>query len=146
MWQVRNSQGDDIPVLVDIWRRSVLATHHFLSDEHFREIEEIVAVRYLPHAPLWVASDDAGRPAGFMGLTDNNVDSLFIDPDVRGQGIGKLLIAHAHALHGALTVDVNEQNEQAVGFYRKMGFSDTGRSAVDGDGRPYPLLHMSRPA
>ncbi|MEQ9247207.1 MAG: GNAT family N-acetyltransferase, partial [Nitratireductor sp.] len=29
------------------------------------------------------------------------------------------------------------------GFYRKMGFAVTGRSPRDGDGRPYPLLHMS---
>jgi len=41
-------------------------------------------------------------------------------------------------------VDVNEQNDQAVGFYRKMGFTETGRSPTDDDGRPYPLLHMVR--
>jgi putative acetyltransferase len=39
-------------------------------------------------------------------------------------------------------VDVNEQNDQAVGFYRRMGFEVAGRSAVDGLGQPFPLLHM----
>jgi putative acetyltransferase len=41
-----------------------------------------------------------------------------------------------------MTVDVNEQNEQAVGFYLKMGFQVEGRSDEDGFGKPYPLLHM----
>ena len=44
---------------------------------------------------------------------------------------------------GATLVDVNEQNEQAVGFYLKMGFTVTGRSPLDAQGKPYPLLHMA---
>ncbi len=43
---------------------------------------------------------------------------------------------------GATTVDVNEQNEQAVGFYQKMGFRVVGRSERDPLGKPYPILHM----
>lgn len=143
MVQVRESQAGDVAALADIWRRSVLATHDFLSPEHFREIERIVAEAYIPQAPLWVACDEAAVPVGFMGLTGSHVDALFVDPDVRGKGIGRTLLAHARATCGPLTVDVNEQNAQAVGFYRKMGFHDTGRSALDGDGRPYPLLHMA---
>lgn len=37
-------------------------------------------------------------------------------------------------------VDVNEQNEQAVGFYKRMGFTVIGRTGMDGLGKPYPLL------
>lgn len=147
MLDIRTSQSGDVPVLVDIWRRSVQATHHFLSAEDFRAIEEIVAVQYLPQVPVLVARAEGGQVVGFMGLTGSNIDSLFIDPDVRGQGLGKQMIAHAQVTcSDVLTVDVNEQNEQAVGFYRKMGFVQTGRSPVDGDGRPYPLLHLRRQA
>jgi putative acetyltransferase len=41
---------------------------------------------------------------------------------------------------------VNEQNPAAVGFYEALGFTVRGRSPVDGEGRPFPLLHMHRPA
>lgn len=41
-------------------------------------------------------------------------------------------------------LDVNEQNEQAVGFYLHMGFEVAGRSELDGTGKPYPLLHLRR--
>ncbi|KPR39388.1 acetyltransferase, partial [Citrobacter freundii] len=37
---------------------------------------------------------------------------------------------------------VNEQNEQAVGFYKKMGFTVTGRTEVDDLGRAHPLLNL----
>jgi putative acetyltransferase len=46
---------------------------------------------------------------------------------------------------GASTVDVNEQNPQAVGFYLHEGFQQVGRSPLDGLGKPYPLLHLSLP-
>jgi putative acetyltransferase len=37
---------------------------------------------------------------------------------------------------------VNEQNPQGVAFYRHMGFGQVGRSELDGQGNPFPLLHM----
>jgi putative acetyltransferase len=56
-------------------------------------------------------------------------------------------VAHAQARRpGALTVDVNEQNPAAVGFYERLGFVVVGRSPRDGSGRPFPLLHLRRPA
>ena len=43
---------------------------------------------------------------------------------------------------GVRTLDVNEQNPLAAGFYERAGFVVVGRSPVDGAGRPFPLLHM----
>ncbi|PLX92501.1 MAG: GNAT family N-acetyltransferase, partial [Desulfuromonas sp.] len=63
--------------------------------------------------------------------------------EARGKGIGALLVAYAINAQGATNVDVNEQNGQALGFYQHLGFSVTGRSPVDGQGKPYPLLHMA---
>ena len=73
---------------------------------------------------------------------DHVTSTLFVDPDVRGCGVGKLLIEHALSLTPKLTTNVNEQNEQAVGFYQKMGFRVTGRSETDDLGQPYPLLNL----
>ena len=39
-------------------------------------------------------------------------------------------------------MDVNEQNSAARGFYEACGFAVEGRSELDDQGRPYPLLHM----
>jgi putative acetyltransferase len=142
MSQIRLSTESDTAVLADIWRASVRGTHDFLRDADFREIDTLVGEHYLPATRVWVALDAAGRACGWMGLSGAHVDALFVDPASRGLGVGRQLLAHAESIAGRLSVDVNEQNLQAVGFYRRMGFATTGRSPTDDAGRPYPLLHM----
>lgn len=138
---IRRSRHDEGEKLVAIWRRSVDATHDFLSKEYRVELETLVS-SFLPEAPLWVAVTEKDEPVAFMLLTGEHMDALFVDPTVRGCGVGKLLIEHALTLAPKLTTNVNEQNEQAVGFYQKMGFKVTGRSETDDLGKPYPLLHL----
>jgi putative acetyltransferase len=79
---------------------------------------------------------------GFMGMSGSKMESLFLAPEFHRRGAGRRLVRHAQALHGELTVDVNEQNSAACGFYQACGFVVEGRSELDDQGRPYPLLHM----
>lgn len=141
MIRIRTSTPADGEQVVAIWRDAVDATHDFLSAEDRVAIGEEVA-GFLPSAPLLLAVDESDRPLGFMLLDGSHMEALFIDPMCRGTGIGRMLVAHALALHPAITTDVNEQNGQAVGFYERMGFTPTGRSDLDGQGRPYPLVHL----
>ncbi len=97
---------------------------------------------FLPEAPLWLAVDADDRAIGFMLLDGSSMEALFIDPAHRGAGVGRALVARALELHPALTTGVNEQNEQAAGFYERLGFVRTGRSERDGEGRAYPLIHL----
>ncbi|MBP0444638.1 acetyltransferase [Roseomonas sp. SSH11] len=142
MARIRRSSESDLPFLLAIWRGAVRATHGFLSPADFFRIERLVAEDYLPRGGFWVAADDGNRPLGFMGMTGAHVDALFVDPAFHGQGIGRLLLGQALEEAGPVTVDVNEQNGEALGFYRRMGFRPFGRSETDGEGRPYPLLHL----
>lgn len=141
---IRSSRSSDFPHTLDIWRSAVVATHDFLSAEDFAAIEEMVAAHYLPQAELWIAADDDDIALGFMGMTGAQIDSLFVHADGHGRGVGRALVEHAAGLHPVLTVDVNEQNISGAGFYARLGFVTIGRSPVDDDGRPYPLLHLRR--
>lgn len=132
----------DIPRALAIWRGAVDATHRFLSPEHRAEIDVLVAEHYLPTASLWLVEDDAGTVQGFMGLDGSAIDSLFVDPPAHGRGFGTALVEHALALSPDATVDANEQADNAVPFYLARGFEIIGRSETDGDGRPYPLIHL----
>ncbi len=67
---------------------------------------------------------------------------LFVHPAWRGHGIGRRWLVYAIDVLGATTLDVNEQNEQALGFYLHMGLEVVGRSERDDFGKPYPLLPM----
>lgn len=141
MIRIRPSIPADGDRAVEIWCAAVDATHDFLTPEDRAAIEEEVR-SFLPQAPLWLAVDASDRPLAFMLLDGSSMEALFIDPAHRGQGIGKTLVEHAIALHDTVTTDVNEQNAQAAGFYARMGFASTGRSDRDGQGRPYPLIHL----
>lgn len=146
MMKIRPSAGHDLPHVMEIWRRAVDATHHFLSPED-RVAIEVELSTFLPQVSLTLAVDQSDRPLGFMFLHDGHMEALFIHPDHHGQGIGTALVAEALARHPGLTTDVNEQNNQAIGFYQRLGFERIGRSDKDGQGRPYPLLHLRfRPA
>ena len=142
MMTIRPSRADDGRRVIDIWRGAVDATHDFLSPEDRLAIDAMVC-GFLPEAPLWLAVDAHDYPLAFMLLDNGHMEALFVDPAYRGSGIGATLLRHALALHPALTTDVNEQNGQAVGFYERMGFRRTGRSPLDGQGRPYPLIHLA---
>ena len=79
---------------------------------------------------------------GFIGVAEGNIEMLFIHNDYRGRGVGKLLAHYAIENLQALKVDVNEQNTQAVEFYKHIGFTVICRSELDSDGKSYPILHM----
>jgi putative acetyltransferase len=69
---------------------------------------------------------------------------LFVKPQYFGAGIGCNLIKYAADNLNASKVDVNEQNLNAIGFYEKVGFRKVGRSELDGQGKPFPLIQMVR--
>lgn len=199
--RLRRAVTADHAALADLWKRSVVATHHFLTPQAVDELYAAILQEYLPGVEeLWVAEcghsspktpgddtpdskgakpegavnqprpntfppntpgpdmlgtempgpdvprADAFRPVGFMGCNWPQIEMLFVEPEYFGLGIGKRLLGHARqralAEGATLTLDVNEQNPAALAFYEHMGFVVTGRSPVDGQGRPYPLLHM----
>lgn len=141
MQAIRTSSPSDGERIIEIWRRAIDATHDFLSPQDRLQIDEMVC-GFLPKAPLWVAVDGEDYPLAFMFIDHGHMEALFVDPTCHGSGVGTALVRHGLSLHPTMTTDVNEQNSQAVGFYEKMGFRRTGRSPVDGQGRPYPLIHL----
>lgn len=143
MISIRPSRNDDGVRVIEIWCAAVDATHSFLLPED-RVALELLIRDFLPSAPLLLAIDQADQPLAFMLIVDRHMEALFVDPRYRGQGIGALLVRHGLELHPDLTTDVNEQNGQALGFYERLGFRRVGRSKLDSQGRPYPLIHLAR--
>ncbi|WP_263264015.1 GNAT family N-acetyltransferase [Pseudomonas sp. RIT-PI-S] len=139
----------DYPELLRVWEASVRATHAFLPTEYIDELRVLMQERYLDVVMLICVRDQHKRIVGFAGVAAGRVEMLFIDPLFLGQGLGKRLLWYAVEHLNAEALDVNEQNAQAIGFYFSQGFEVVGRSAFDGMGQPFPLLHLrltARPA
>jgi len=145
---IRRALESDRPFLLELWERSVRMTHTFLSESDIAMLKPLVATALTIDAiEWWVAATDEDEPMAFLGYSPATIDALFVDPRYRGRGVGTRLVAHAqHLAGGALRVDVNEQNEAARGFYASLGFESAGRSPTDDAGRPFPIIHMTRPA
>ena len=139
---IREIKETDYPVLVDIWESAVLSTHDFLKQEDFLYYREHL-LAYFQYVALYGCEQD-GRLVGFIGVAENNIEMLFVHNDYRNRGLGKRLVMYAIEKLQVYKVDVNEQNIQAVGFYRHLGFSVITRSDLDAEGKAYPILHMRR--
>jgi putative acetyltransferase len=142
---VRAAKPSDRPRMLDVWERSVRATHDFLSETDVLGLEPLVEAELEAGAIDWSVLAAAEAVVGFLGLAGNTIEALFLDPDHLRRGGGRMLVEHAQRLaRGPLTVDVNAQNAAARLFYDALGFVVAGRSHTDSAGRPFPILHMKR--
>lgn len=127
--------------ILAIWESSVLVTHDFLSPTDFEEIKELVANLNFNDFQVFCSVYE-NTVMGFIGVADEKVEMLFLDPKYFGHGIGKKLLTFAVDELNADKVDVNEQNTKAIKFYQKFGFETFERTDKDDQGREYPLLRM----
>ena len=90
---------------------------------------------------LVIVAECAGEVVGFAAVVGNELDGLFVEPEMWGGGIGRALLdaaAHQARLRGlSLTVLANPS---ARGFYESCGFSVEGEEPT----RFGPALRMSR--
>lgn len=142
IYEVKEKSPLLLQTLLHIWEDSVRATHLFLSDQEIMKIKEYIpeVLDNVPH--LVVAERTPGCPIAFLGTKGERLEMLFLSPEVRGTGLGRLLLEYGVSHYGIREVTVNEQNPGAIGFYRHMGFEVCRRTDSDEEGNPYPLLYM----
>lgn len=112
----------DMKEILDTWESSVRATHDFLSEEKIISIKPQVkeGAKYVIN--FLCVRDKKGLIKAFMGIHDFKIEMLFVGNYSIGNGIGKRLAEYAIEVLNVNYVDVNEQNQQALGFYKHMGF------------------------
>ncbi|MCL2293734.1 MAG: GNAT family N-acetyltransferase [Spirochaetes bacterium] len=137
-------EKENYPDLLKIWEKTVKETHNFLKPEDF-EFYKYRVPYYFTHLSLFVYQDSKGRIKGFLGISKDKVEMLFIDSAFRGKGIGKKFMDFTFNNLKINKVDVNEQNEKAVAFFNHLGFKTIGRSEVDKEGKSYPILYLEKP-
>ena len=82
----------------------------------------------LPDAQTWVALDD-GRIVAVLTLDGDDLDQLYVDPDVAGRGVGSTLVDLAKDLRpGGLALWTFQTNLRAQAFYQAHGFVEVRRT------------------
>ena len=140
---VESVTSENYAEMLHVWEDSVRATYDFITEEDIAFFKPIIIEQAFPAVTLRCVKNEKGAILGFLGVHDSKVEMLFILNESRGQGIGKVLLQYAITKLGATKVDVNEQNPEAVEFYKHMGFNIASRSPLDDMGKPFPILHMT---
>ncbi|MGW1992207.1 GNAT family N-acetyltransferase [Embleya sp. NPDC001921] len=149
--RIRPYRPVDEDAAVDVWSRAGRAAHPFVPGEGEGERERKMREIHLVHADNRVAEAD-GEVVALLGLLDAEIEGgaggeiggLFVAPEAQGTGVGRLLVEHAAALRGALTLEVYEKNTRARGFYARLGFAEEGRRSDEDNDES--LLRLTRPA
>jgi GNAT superfamily N-acetyltransferase len=89
----------------------------FFSPECIKKYSEDI------NSPILVAKLD-DTIVGTVTITDNRVRSFFVDPDMHGNGIGKLLISHGEDImkKNGFTFSYVGSSVFAVPFYQKQWY------------------------
>lgn len=141
---IQRASTHNFEEILVIWEASVRATHHFLKEEDILFYKPLIRNKYLYAVELFCFKDKHDKILGFLGSSEDKIEMLFIHPSYKEKGIGKALLRYAVETLGIHKVDVNEQNEQALGFYKHFGFTVVGRTELDGMGKPYPILYLEQ--
>lgn len=144
MYEVQVRTPQLLTNLLNIWEKSVRATHLFLPDAEINRIKAYVPQALSGVEHLLIAEDEFGKVIAFMGTENNRLEMLFLSAAERGKGIGSQLLQYGIQNYGIQEVTVNEQNPQAIGFYEHLGFKTYKRTDYDEEGNPYPLLYMKQ--
>lgn len=137
---------DDLDTVVALFGRSRAVALPFLQKLHSRDEDRAFLAQYVTSAQTTLARVD-NCLAGFMVRTPGWIDQLYLDPDMRGRGIGRRLVDWAKTESNTLELWCFADNHAARAFYAAQGFAEIG--GTDGDneqGLPDILLRWRRPA
>jgi ribosomal protein S18 acetylase RimI-like enzyme len=110
----------------------------------FVPIEQDEEVEDLKSSRKFVASLDE-EVVGFVGLDDNYLAWLYVDPAHYGKGIGRELLRMGlrEIGEGAWTI-VLDGNRNAIKLYESEGFREVKRFAGDNAGYPCTCVRMEK--
>ena len=117
---IRKLQKADINRVADIWLKTNLKAHFFISEQYWISNYEFVK-EMLPQAEVYVYEDDK-MIQGFIGINDEYIEGIFVSDEMQSQGIGKALLNYAKDKRSKLLLNVYQKNTRAISFYQREGF------------------------
>ena len=120
---IRKFENLDLDAVMQIWLQANLDAHAFIPasfwEAHFEMVRDL-----LSQAELYVHENEATRQIeGFIGLTGNHIEGIFVAKAARSKGVGKALLEYAKSRKPSLTLSVYQKTERALAFYQREQFT-----------------------
>ena len=118
---IRKLQNVDINRVDDIWLKTNLKAHFFIPEQYWISNYEFVK-EMLPQAEVYVYEDDK-MIQGFIGVSDEYIEGIFVSDEMQSCGIGKMLLDYIKDKKDKLQLKVYQKNVRAMSFYQREGFT-----------------------
>ena len=140
---IRKMQNTDINRVADIWLKTNLKAHDFISEQYWTSNYELVK-EMMSQAEVYVYEDDK-MIQGFVGLSKEYIEGIFVSNEMQSCGIGKLLLDYIKNKKVRLRLNVYQKNARALSFYQREGFDIQSEGLDDATGeKEYTLLWLQK--
>ena len=117
---IRELRKVDINKVAEIWLDTNIKTHYFISAQYWESNFELVK-ELLLQATVYVY-EDKQEIQGFIGLSNEYIEGIFVSAEMQSQGIGKILLNYVKGKRNKLILNVYQKNTRAISFYQREGF------------------------
>lgn len=117
---IRELRKVDINKVAEIWLDTNIKTHYFISAQYWKSNFELVK-ELLLQATVYVY-EDKQEIQGFIGLSNEYIEGIFVSAEMQSQGIGKILLNYVKGERNKLILNVYQKNTRAISFYQREGF------------------------
>ena len=117
---IRELRKVDINKVAETWLDTNIKTHYFISAQYWKSNFELVK-ELLLQATVYVY-EDKQEIQGFIGLSNEYIEGIFVSAEMQSQGIGKILLNYVKGKRNKLILNVYQKNTRAISFYQREGF------------------------
>ena len=119
---IRNFKKEDTTKVMTIWTKGNFKAHNFIEKDYWLMNFNKVKEEFLELAKTYVYME-LDEIKGFISiLEEGHIGALFVREDSKRQGIGRKLINHCKDMYENLTLEVYDQNIDAILFFMAMDF------------------------
>ncbi len=136
---IRKLLNGDIDRVAEIWLKTNLKAHYFISNQYWKSNYELVK-EMMSQSEVYVYEADK-MIQGFIGLNDEYIEGIFVSDEMQSCGIGKLLLDYIKDKKERLQLNVYQKNARAISFYQREGFIIEGEGLDEATGeKEYTML------
>jgi putative acetyltransferase len=119
---IRAFEENDLTAIMQIWLDTNIKAHCFIPKEYWTDNYEMVR-SVLPQAEIYVYENDATKQIdGFIGLSNEYIEGIFVREGIQSNGIGKQLLEYAKCVKSNMSLCVYQENTRAIQFYQREQF------------------------
>lgn len=135
---IRRIKESDINKVADIWLNTNIETHNFISSQYWHDNFELVK-ELLSQAEIYVY-EVANSILGFIGLSDDYIEGIFVCHGGQSKGVGKQLLDYVKGIKKQLSLRVYQKNARAIKFYQREDFKILTESIEEKTGEKEYLM------